>query len=796
MIFKPCQGKWALLALRCYCLFHPVRQTLMASRLGDIDSRIQALEAQLADDPASPAFFPLAGLNWEKGDADKAIDLLTSGLQHHAAYTAPRVLLGEIYLAKDQIGDAASELEKAIARSPWNLAAQRFLMDCHKKSGDEGGVRRALVAIGMFDPGDAAAAALKEGGAAPAYVPSAPARGEVSVGEALIEEAGDAVPTESLAELYVSQGHLEKALDVYRTLAEEDPENTDYLEKISDLQDQLGAGGGAAPEVGAEAASEPEDFDAILAEAAGGDDGAAESPELEDFDSILDEAAGGEVDDLDALFADEPEEAAAPAPAAADAGGEVDDLDALFADESEEPSAPAPVADADAVDESDDLAALGEPPDEPGEEEAAAEADDLAALGEPPDEPGGEEAAAEAGAELEAGAVDLNEFDVLLAEEADDLAALGEPPDEPGGEEAAAEAGAEEAGADEGFGDLDALFEEELGESVSAEVPEGAPEEALLPEDAEISTGDAEAIIAEEPIAAEVSEVSDEADPVAEAALEEVPEGEEGPAVEEPALEGPALGEDAAGEGDDLDALFAEEMAEIENDAAAEEAPSTDEPSASDEPGEAGAELEAESGEDVYLESVVFEEEEESQVLTPESSTPEVSNLEAEPPESPPQEGLPQESISLTEEPAPEAAPETEPADLSEAAEAAPGEADITGDMAAMEEPAPESAPSPALSKAEEMMSGIIDMYINEGNAPLALDLCRKALTAERDSAWLEAKIQELEARLAESGEGDLPRPAEEVIEDAEPSYSGPHSDVVKSLEGWLRTIQRRKARM
>ena len=724
----------------------------MASRLGDIDSRIQALEAQLADDPASPAFFPLAGLNWEKGDADKAIDLLTSGLQHHAAYTAPRVLLGEIYLAKDQIGDAASELEKAIARSPWNLAAQRFIMDCHKKSGDEGGVRRALVAIGMFDPGDAAAAALKEGGAAPAYVPSAPARGEVSVGEALIEEAGDAVPTESLAELYVSQGHLEKALDVYRTLAEEDPENTDYLEKISDLQDQLGAGGGAAPEVGAEAASEPEDFDAILAEAAGGDDGAAESPELEDFDSILDEAAGGEVDDLDALFADEPEEAAAPAPAAADAGGEVDDLDALFADESEEPSAPAPVADADAVDESDDLAALGEPPDEPGEEEAAAEADDLAAL--------------------------------------------GEPPDEPGGEEAAAEAGAEEAGADEGFGDLDALFEEELGESVSAEVPEGAPEEALLPEDAEISTGDAEAIIAEEPIAAEVSEVSDEADPVAEAALEEVPEGEEGPAVEEPALEGPALGEDAAGEGDDLDALFAEEMAEIENDAAAEEAPSTDEPSASDEPGEAGAELEAESGEDVYLESVVFEEEEESQVLTPESSTPEVSNLEAEPPESPPQEGLPQESISLTEEPAPEAAPETEPADLSEAAEAAPGEADITGDMAAMEEPAPESAPSPALSKAEEMMSGIIDMYINEGNAPLALDLCRKALTAERDSAWLEAKIQELEARLAESGEGDLPRPAEEVIEDAEPSYSGPHSDVVKSLEGWLRTIQRRKARM
>ncbi len=438
----------------------------MASRPRDIDSRIQALEAQLADDPASPAFFPLAGLTWEKGEADKAIDLLTSGLQHHTAYTAPRVLLGEIYLAKDQIGEAASELEKAIARAPWNLAAQRFLMDCHKKSGDEGGVRRAQVAIGMFDPGDSAAA-LDEGGDAPAPVSSAsaPVQDEDSIDEALAEEAGDAVPTESLAELYVSQGHIEIALDVYQILAEEDPENTDYLEKISDLREQLDAGGG---------------------EAAPGIEGGA--AELEDFDSILDEAAA---------------DVEAPAARAdgAEAGGEVDDLDALFADESDEPAAPAPAAD-----EPEDLDALGEPPGEIAEEPE----------------------------EVEAGAV------------------------------LAAEAAQEEAGA----------------------------------------------VLAE--------------------------------------------------------------------------------------------------------------------------------------------------------------------------------------NMAAMEEPAPE----PVLNEAENMMSGIIDMYINEGNAPLALDLCRKALTAGQGAAWLEAKIQELEARVAQGGEGDLPRPAGEVMEDAEPSYSGPHSDVVKSLESWLRTIQRRKERI
>ena len=102
----------------------------MASRPRDPESRIQVLEAVLEDDPVSPAFFPLASLIWEKGEADKAIGLLTGGLQHHSAYAAPRVLLGEIYLAKEQVSDAAGELEKAIARVPWNLAAQRHLLDC------------------------------------------------------------------------------------------------------------------------------------------------------------------------------------------------------------------------------------------------------------------------------------------------------------------------------------------------------------------------------------------------------------------------------------------------------------------------------------------------------------------------------------------------------------------------------------------------------------------------------------------------------------------------------------------
>ena len=99
----------------------------------------------------------------------------------------------------------------------------------------EEGARRALVAIGMFDPTNEAARLVIEEGV-PALSPE-----EVAVGdEAPLEESVEAVPTPSLAELYVSQGHLDKAIEVYRQLLEEEPDNERYREKISELEGQTG----------------------------------------------------------------------------------------------------------------------------------------------------------------------------------------------------------------------------------------------------------------------------------------------------------------------------------------------------------------------------------------------------------------------------------------------------------------------------------------------------------------------------------------------------------------------------
>ena len=159
----------------------------MARSPKNLKASVQAVEKQLDDDSTSAVFFPLANLIWEQGEADRAISLLTDGLENHPSYLAPRVLLGEIYLAKDQIENAAGELEKVVEKTPWNLTAQKLLMDCCRREGDEQGARRALVAVGMFDPTDEAARKVIDEG-----VPALSPETEIAEGdEAPLEESAD-----------------------------------------------------------------------------------------------------------------------------------------------------------------------------------------------------------------------------------------------------------------------------------------------------------------------------------------------------------------------------------------------------------------------------------------------------------------------------------------------------------------------------------------------------------------------------------------------------------------------------
>ena len=685
----------------------------MASRSRNPEVRIQALEALLADDPASPAFFPLAGLIWEKGEADKAVDMLTTGLQHNPVYSAPRVLLGEIYLAKEQVTEAIDELEKAVARTPWNLAAQRFLLDCFQKTGDDIGARKARMAIGMFDPADEEAFAALDGAQASPVVPSP---GPPILDEAPLEEPLDAIPTPSLAELYVSQGHIDKALEVYTSLVEEDPENTEYMEKVTELQAKLAEGEGALDDALGDddsAADELEDFDSILEEAEGtaesvteaaedaSDDGLddfdsifdetedtadADEPELEDFDSLLEEAEGAtddgapELEDFDSILEEAEAVAESPEEELGDeAGGGLDNFDSLLAEERDAFAA-------DAV-----AATVPEAADEPEGEE-----DDLDALF--ADEPGEASRAKAAPAAEKAG----DDLDALFA-------------DEPG--EASRAKAAPAAG---NIGDdMDAQLAEEFGE------PEGADGEEMPVAEAE----DEVSALEETPVAEVDDETGGTLDEFESLLAEEPEAADEEAVVEDVAMAAPDL--------DDMDAQLAEEFGEPEG-ADGEEMPvaeAEDEVSALEEIPVAEVDEEAGGALDEF-ESLLAEE--------PEAVAEEIPVAEAE-----------DEVSALEETPVVGEAPKT----------------------------------------ACHIMQGIIEVYLQEGNYETALDVCRKAILVGSSSEWLVMQIQELEAIISERMKRDLPQPAEEDIEDAAPEPPT-DSEVVKSLLGWLDTVQRRQTKL
>ncbi len=206
----------------------------MIHRLRNPEARIEALEKRLAQNPTSAAFFPLASLLWAKGRAERAEDLLRSGLVLHPAYSAAGVLLAEILLSKNEHEEALRFVEEALTIAPWNASGQRLLADCLQKRGDEAKAQEALRAATMFAVDEVAA--------------------QNTVGEPGVASMGgpatrvEPMATPSLADLYMAQGHLDKARDIYMRLLESDPGHVEWNARLADIRERMTqAGSGKEP---------------------------------------------------------------------------------------------------------------------------------------------------------------------------------------------------------------------------------------------------------------------------------------------------------------------------------------------------------------------------------------------------------------------------------------------------------------------------------------------------------------------------------------------------------------------
>lgn len=202
----------------------------MIHRLSNPEFRIKALEGRLQQYPSSAAFFPLASLLWEKGEAGQAENLLKSGLATYPNYAAAGVLLGEILISKGEHGQATRFISKALEIAPWNISGQRLLAECWRKKGDDEAAQVALRAAEMFEAEEVSAQSVITDSDVDSPSPVVP------------EQELDAVATPALAELYMAQGHLDKARDVYERLLESEPAKVEWNERLAAIREQISRG--------------------------------------------------------------------------------------------------------------------------------------------------------------------------------------------------------------------------------------------------------------------------------------------------------------------------------------------------------------------------------------------------------------------------------------------------------------------------------------------------------------------------------------------------------------------------
>jgi len=217
---------------------------------------------------ASRAFMSEAKELADAGQFGKAIEVLQQGLKKFPKMVSARVLLGEIYWMSGDAALARVELEQVVKIAPDNFAAYRKLAVVYRDLGDKHAAAKACEAVLQANPKDREMKDLLEellGGvpgetlkaedkAAPAKKDEPAAKSTVRLPESPVADKAAATPaeeepaltmeivaeetdSETLAELYITQGHREKGLEVYRRLVEKDPDNMKLHERIMALEE-------------------------------------------------------------------------------------------------------------------------------------------------------------------------------------------------------------------------------------------------------------------------------------------------------------------------------------------------------------------------------------------------------------------------------------------------------------------------------------------------------------------------------------------------------------------------------
>lgn len=175
------------------------------------------------------------------GRLSEAIALCVRELETRPTYASARVVLGRAYLENGEFAKAEEEFGRAVQTSPENLRARLFLAQVCEAQGrtdDAIGHYRAALFLAPFDRTlRARLAELENPDARPSPRPplSQPEDRREDWSTPPGWDPGEESPfaTETLADLYASQGVADRAAAIYQSLLEQDPSRSEIRSKLT-----------------------------------------------------------------------------------------------------------------------------------------------------------------------------------------------------------------------------------------------------------------------------------------------------------------------------------------------------------------------------------------------------------------------------------------------------------------------------------------------------------------------------------------------------------------------------------
>ncbi|HPX60743.1 MAG TPA: tetratricopeptide repeat protein [Deltaproteobacteria bacterium] len=220
---------------------------------------------RLNRNPESLLFAHLSDACLQAGQVDEALRVARQGTARHPDYIAGQRALAMASHAAGLDAESLPPLRKVVQSTPEDVEAQRLLGRLLAAAGDHDAAKRAFETALDFCPDDPACLAgmqslLQKAGAGDSGFGFGPLVDEpeeeiIELSESdIVEDVADELQpapvetqrqdpltTGTLAELYVQQGFVEKALGIYRSILADQPDNQAARKRVAELESSVTA---------------------------------------------------------------------------------------------------------------------------------------------------------------------------------------------------------------------------------------------------------------------------------------------------------------------------------------------------------------------------------------------------------------------------------------------------------------------------------------------------------------------------------------------------------------------------